>query len=93
MEAAVFFKLVFRLPAYDGALAARLHAEDGPSDAQGSPGGRYGGGTYEAGTAAHNNAATAATAPPLTAESLAGFIRAQPGAVPAELMPQIVRAG
>ena len=56
----MFFRLVLRLPAYDGVLAARVAAE-----------GRSGGGSsYESGSGQANRAASARHAPPATAAQL-----------------------
>lgn len=74
MEAAVFFKLVFRLPAYEGVLAARVAAEGKGGGSRG----RSGRGTYESTSEHANHAATAATAAPATAATL-GALNAQLG--------------
>jgi hypothetical protein len=66
MEAAVFFSLVLRLPAYSGVLAARLAKENGSSP-QRQAGGRM---TYEAGSGAANIARTASHAPPASRAQL-----------------------
>jgi hypothetical protein len=75
MEAAVFFRLVFRLPAYEGVLAARVAAEG----KGGSSGGRHGGRTtYESSSAQAGHASTASTAAPATSATL-GALNAQLG--------------
>jgi hypothetical protein len=71
MEAAVFFALAFRLPAYQGALAATAAQQVRQS-------GPVGQRTYDRGSPAANNARTARSAPPATAATLAG-INAQLG--------------
>lgn len=65
MEAAVFFGLVFRLPAYAGALAAVAARE---SREQG--GGRRGPAKYERNSAMANNARAADSAPAATGAAL-----------------------
>lgn len=77
MEAAVFFTLACRLPAYSGVLAARLAAED---DTPRSPSGRGNdtSGTYERNSPQAGTAATAQHAPPATAAML-GQLNAQLG--------------
>ena len=71
MEAAVFLALVFRLPAYAGALAATAAHQA----RQATPAGQR---SYERNSAQVNNARTARSAPPATASTLAG-INAQLG--------------
>lgn len=74
MESAVFFALAYRLPAYQGAMAAvaaRQRQEQGGTGASGS---RRGPGLrYERDSPAANNARTAENAPPATAASLAAL--------------------
>ena len=68
MEAAVFFKLISRLPAYDGVLAARIRAEDDEPQAR-RP-------AAHAGTSngyRKNHASTADTAPAATGAQLAAL--------------------
>lgn len=71
MEAAVFFTLAARLPAYSGVLAARLAAENrGKKPAARGRGGSV---TYERGSGRENRASTADIAPPLTAGAAAAL--------------------
>ena len=69
MEAAVFFSLISRLPAYDGVLAARIRAEDDePRQVRGP--------AAHAGTSngyRKNHASTADTAPAATGAQLAAL--------------------
>jgi len=66
MEAAVFFALAFRLPAYQGALAAVAAQQQ--RDAGGRRGAQP---SYERNSPLANNARAAKTAPPATAAQLA----------------------
>jgi len=66
MEAAVFFMLAYRLPAYQGAMAAAAAQQQGGGGTRGRSAARY-----ERGAAQANNARTADTAPPATAGALA----------------------
>ncbi len=67
MEAAVFFMLAYRLPAYQGAMAAAAaQQQQGGGGTRGRSAGRY-----ERGSAQANNARTADTAPPATPAALA----------------------
>ena len=70
MEAAVFFRMVFRLPAYTGVLAARLaaEAEDQPETRR-PQGGRMTV-TYDRGSEQANNAAMPRSDQPATAAQL-----------------------
>jgi hypothetical protein len=75
MEAAVFMALAYRLPAYSGAMAAaamRQAQEQGGGSSRGS-GRTRGESRYERSSPMANNARTAASAPPATAEALAGL--------------------
>ena len=68
MEAAVFFSLISRLPAYDGVLAARIRAEDDEPAPRRQ--------AAHAGTSngyRKNHASTADTAPPATGAQLAAL--------------------
>lgn len=72
MEFAVFCALAYRLPAYQGAMAAvaaRQAQERGGQPARGSGQGAR----YERNSPMANNARTAASAPPATAGSLAAL--------------------
>lgn len=68
MEAAVFFALAYRLPAYQGAMAAvaarQSQEQGGGARTRGTP-------KYERGSSAANNARTAELAPVGTAAALA----------------------
>jgi hypothetical protein len=69
MEASVFFSLVYRLPAYSGAMAAvaaRQQSEGNAGSARGRAAPRY-----ERGSSSANNARTAEAAPVATAAALA----------------------
>lgn len=67
----MFFMLAVRLPAYQGVLAARLASEE----RGGRPRARRddGAGSYERGSRHANRAATAASAPPVTAGQVAAL--------------------
>ena len=66
MEAAVFFSMISRLPAYDGVLAARIRAED--DEPQGRRQSAPAGNGYR-----KNHASTADTAPAATGAQLAAL--------------------
>ena len=66
MEAAVFFSMISRLPAYDGVLAARIRAEDDEPQAR-RPAASTGNGYRK------NHASTADTAPAATGAQLAAL--------------------
>ena len=72
MEAAVFFMLCFRLPAYKGVMRAVAQQEADTSPAVRRASGRRSGG-YERNSAQANNARTADHAPPATGGSLAAL--------------------
>jgi hypothetical protein len=74
MDSAAFFLLAFRLPAYQGAMAAAVarQQQDGAR-----PAGR-GARTYERSSGMANNGRAAEQAPPATAAALAG-VNAQLG--------------
>jgi hypothetical protein len=71
MEAAVFFMLAFRLPAYKGVMRAVAEQQADTSGPRRASGRRSGG--YERNSAQANNARTADHAPPATGGSLAAL--------------------
>ena len=81
MRSDALVRLAYRLPAYQGAVAARV--AERRAERQQAPGGRAGRVTraprYERASAAANNGYTADAAPPATASSLAA-LNAQLGA-------------
>jgi hypothetical protein len=70
MEAAVFFRLAFRLPAYRGVMAAVVARESREQDGPRRPASRQPA-RYERSSAMANNARAAEAAPPATAGQLA----------------------
>jgi hypothetical protein len=70
MEAAVFFKLVARLPAYRSVLAARVAAESRGGSASN---GHRATSSYDRGSGMANRAVTADSAPPATAGTIAAL--------------------
>ena len=67
MEAAVFFSMISRLPAYDGVLAARIRAEDDEPRQVRGPAASAGNGYRK------NRPSTADTAPAATGAQLAAL--------------------
>ena len=67
MEAAVFFSMISRLPAYDGVLAARIRAEDDEPRQVRGPAASAGNGYRK------NHPSTADTAPAATGAQLAAL--------------------
>ena len=70
MEAAVFFKLISRLPAYDGVLAARIRAETQDDEPQGR---RPAASASASNGYRKNRPSTADTAPAATGAQLAAL--------------------
>ena len=68
MEAAVFFSLISRLPAYDGVLAARIRAEDDEPQVRRPAASAAAGNGYR-----KNRPSTADTAAPATGAQLAAL--------------------